>query len=857
MTVTESDLPQNVKGQRPERKRSKRARGSVDPDGSASSSSETAVQGSFAPPSSPPISPHGNLFLLMQGKDEKKPLGETRRRADPGVRAGDVVLVVTPKGALTYAVWAVADAVHDDDGTPWVELDEEHWRELPTPISLRSLRKLPGWSEAALRLAGMSQTPESRPLDPPLSGAVLERIEEHDPGFRGWVENPPYLEDAALFGWLGRTAREALGRADGMRLALQQDRIHMEHLVFGLVDGGARHIQRLFRKHQLEGAELRGLLSRDVRIPDQYEPSRLSELPPLSRHARGALIASFSTPRYQGAHTLESRHVLYGALSVKDCSVIELLKGRGLERDEIDIVARDRVDWVIDAPAEEDLLGRKPYAEALAKRLRRIDRDPHSTKSLLIHVDGAWGAGKSTLLHFLEAELKKLEFTTLELNAWREQRIGPPWWSLMTALWRCRRDSKERRLGRLRVRVQELTDRIRVNGTLFLTAILVLASLAFVLFFLAGPDIGAAKEQAESIGSIIALVVTVLGGALAASRFLLVGSAKGASIFVRANENPMQGILKLFGLTLDRIDQPVVFFIDDLDRCSEDYVVEFLESVQTLVRDSSGQGRAHSAAERGTSTKGGPYFVIAADGAWIRTSYEKAYTTFLGIRGPARPLGSLFLDKVFQLTVQLPRITDRVKAAYLAGLLGQNAAMSEADRQKQEATLVDIRDQLESADDEVEALEAAKKASELEDPMERLKVLGEAAVRLSDEQLEARTEHVLQPFAMFLDGNPRTIRRFVNAYGVLRAQRTLEEEFVETDSLALWTVLQLQWPVLADHLREHPEHVVEFGKDPPDVPANLVEVFADDEIKAVVSDADHGGPLTPELVRACGGPPSR
>jgi hypothetical protein len=819
--------------------------------------SESPAKGSYAPPSPPPISPSGNVFIVMQGKTEQRPLGESRWSVDPSMRAGDVVLFVTSAGLLSFAAWAVADAVRDEDGTPSVELDEDHWWKLSKPINLRTLRRLPGWNDEVLIRAVGLPTSTSRPLGPPLLGAVLGRIDEVDPGFRGWVETPPYLEDAALFGWLGRTSREALGRADGMRLAAQLDRIHMEHLVFGLVDGGARHIQRLFAKHQLEPAELRGLLSREVRIPDPYVATDLKELPPLSGHARRALVEAFSTPRYPGAHTLESRHLLYGALSVEDCSVIELLKTSGIDRDAIEIVARDRVDWVLDAPADVDLLGRNPYAEALAKRLARINKDPRSKRSFLIHVDGAWGAGKSTLIHFLETKLKNLEFTTLQVNAWREQRIGPPWWSLMTALWRCRKDSATTKRGRFRIWFQELRDRIRVNGALFLTAIVVLLGLAAVLFFVGGPDLGAAKEHAESIGSIIALVVTVIGGAIAATRFLLVGSAKGASIFVRASDNPMAGILRLFNLTLNRIDHPVVFFIDDLDRCSEDYVVEFLESVQTLVRDSWSQGRPHGAADRRPSMAGGPYFIVAADGAWIRTSYEKAYVTFQGIRGPARPLGSLFLDKIFQLTVQLPRITDRVKAAYLAGILGQRATMTDEERKEQEAKVDDIRDQINNADDELQALEAAKEASGVQDPIERLNLLGEATVRLSDAQLQARTEHVLQPFSKFLDGNPRTIRRFVNAYGILRAQRTLEEEFVDTDSLALWTVLQLQWPVLADHLREHPEHVAEFGKERPEVPERLVEVFEDDEVKAVISDAEHGGPLTPDLVRACGGPPSR
>ena len=49
------------------------------------------------------------------------------------------------------------------------------------------------------------------------------------------------------------------------------------------------------------------------------------------------------------------------------------------------------------------------------------------------------------------------------------------------------------------------------------------------------------------------------------------------------------------------------------------------------------------------------------------------------------------------------------------------------------------------------------------------------------------------------------MKRFVNEYGMARAARILEDNLVEQDTLALWTLLAIRWPALADYLEAHPE----------------------------------------------------
>lgn len=58
-----------------------------------------------------------------------------------------------------------------------------------------------------------------------------------------------------------------------------------------------------------------------------------------------------------------------------------------------------------DNPSEEDLLGRKPFAKAIASGIRYYQKNAGKTGSFLVHIYGPWGSGKSTLLEFLKEEL--------------------------------------------------------------------------------------------------------------------------------------------------------------------------------------------------------------------------------------------------------------------------------------------------------------------------------------------------------------------------------------------------------------------------------------------------------------------
>jgi hypothetical protein len=309
----------------------------------------------------------------------------------------------------------------------------------------------------------------------------------------------------------------------------------------------------------------------------------------------------------------------------------------------------------------------------------------------------------------------------------------------------------------------------------------------------------------------------VFAGFVAATRYLLPGSKKSAESLTENSENPTRQVGRLFARTLSRAQHPVVFLIDDLDRCDAEYVVEFLQVVQTLVKEAPTFLGDRSPGENGKPskpTKSGPYGFVAADGRWIRSSYEQHFKAFQTTTEPGRPLGYLFLEKVFQLHVLLPIVTPAAREKYFKSLLTPGATKPDA-TEEQRALIENVKDAVNNASNERDLLSAGRKARDITDPGQRMEVLGTAAVRFSERAIEDASTHDLAPFVQLLDPNPRSMKLFVNTYGVLRSLRTLEEAFVPTEELALWTVIEIRWPQLADHLRVHPSTIDDWKNKEP------------------------------------------
>jgi hypothetical protein len=505
-----------------------------------------------------------------------------------------------------------------------------------------------------------------------------------------------------------------------------------------------------------------------------------------------------------------------------------------------------------DQPTDRDELGRARLAAVLAERIRRVrgentegpiltwwqrrqkktadKKAAREAGRFLVHVYAPWGAGKSSLLNFLASELRNRagggeptsrtrrlvelllrprsaadpslsQWIIVEFSAWEHQRLVAPWWWLLVAIQRsCARELWRMNRGRwLWFWARDIAWRVWNARAAVITVVLLGSLLAiadlFDWFGLADKSLSTVSGLVLSATAAIALAGTLLGIARGVSKWLAIGSADGAVRFLKRAHDPLGVYRRRLRWLVRSSGRPITVFIDDLDRCRPEYVVELLEGIQTLF-----------ATEPVT-------YVVAADRNWLCDSFATAYCEFVdSVNEPGRPLGFLFLEKTFQISLEIPPMSSGDRGRYWGslrrirrGALHRNTGGSDlgetlANASTQAEVQKGVGELLERGHDEDDVLEAAVR-------------------RLNAPELERHEgETLLDEFAPLVENNPRSMKRLMNAYGIER-DRILRDGHMmtrlERQQLALLTILRLRWPLFADHLRIRPEDVRFCVGDPP------------------------------------------
>ena len=228
-------------------------------------------------------------------------------------------------------------------------------------------------------------------------------------------------------------------------------------------------------------------------------------------------------------------------------------------------------------------------------------------------------------------------------------------------------------------------------------------------------------------------------------------------------------------------------------------------------------------------------YVVAADRKWICRSFDKTYETFGDTIGePGRPLGYLFLEKVFQVSAPVPQLARSVRENYWKLLLHPaDATATDQERKAAETAALDNVKSLTTK----EALD--RKIAEVRGhPILEPAMRAAAAKQITSVEALKATEHSLQRFADLVEPNPRAMKRLVNAFGLHQATHFIEERNVSAEVLARWTIVELRWPLLADYLAENPAAVAALhGNATIRLPRDLRTLVGDDEVRKVVTGA--------------------
>jgi hypothetical protein len=511
-----------------------------------------------------------------------------------------------------------------------------------------------------------------------------------------------------------------------------------------------------------------------------------------------------------------------------------------------------------DEPTVDDQLGRRPFAQALVERMDKLyEQGGHD--GFAAHIHAPWGAGKTSVLMMMRdlmiAKDRKStndkptkQWVVVSFNAWQHERRNPPWWPLMEAVKTECLNSLSRSNAKQAVWLwlRWIWWKIRTDALPYVVLAFVVALSVFLLWYTRGST---GTNPYEWILKIFAAAVTAYAAFFGASRVAIFGSATAAKFYEDISQDPLKRITALFESIIKKIDKPVCVFIDDLDRCRADYVVDLLEGIQTSFRHKN------------------VAYVVAADRGWIKASFEARYGPFFSAVGSiGQPLGYLFLEKIFQISTPIPGMGDKTRSAFWNQLLkatilpqedGQAAGASSKTQPPLGLTeQFDRAVETKRADLRVkhgenltrEQADAILEESDTEEDRAAVVLELNASGAAAKE-----AKHLLEEFTGIVPDNPRVMKRMVNAFAMRQAIGILERSATRTEVLARWTILEQRLPALADLLIEHPEWIQMLADEVDDknrekLPPLLLPFVGSEVVRDIIGKASNH-PLSVEHVR--------
>ncbi|MBN4073380.1 peptidoglycan-binding protein [Mariprofundus ferrooxydans] len=502
-----------------------------------------------------------------------------------------------------------------------------------------------------------------------------------------------------------------------------------------------------------------------------------------------------------------------------------------------------------DQPAEHDSFNRFAFAEYLARWLDRLWHEQLNASvktgkevkgdSFVLHLCGRWGAGKTTFMHQLDQCLHDDTKVTkpwigIHFNAWRNQHVDPPWWGLLDRI--ISKGIEESREYPIWFRIKSLKRRFD-RGDWKLEAgmaVLILVSVCIIGSEYFKGDV------IKSLAAIFALGTAVFGF----FSKVIPGFSASAQIFQRLSSDPMEKIRSYYYDIIETFDRPVIVFIDDLDRCKSAYVIELLESLHTLY--------SHPKV----------FFLVAADRTWISACFEEGYETFNGkIAQVEQPTGYRFLEKLFQLSIALPPISAELKALFMDEITsnGKSDAVVSFDE-----AYAAVEKEIQHVSSESELNDYMR--SEPESAIHKQAMIAAAVIKAAKtESFATANKHRLTRFVDLMDANPRSMKLIVNAFGVYvnlaRVSGVLDMDEPFLDQVALWTILEVRFPRVAEYLARFPDQVQIFAADAAtekepgahQVPDYLLALIGNESLKKIMggcklNNGDVIAPLTAKAI---------
>ena len=295
-----------------------------------------------------------------------------------------------------------------------------------------------------------------------------------------------------------------------------------------------------------------------------------------------------------------------------------------------------------DNETERDFLNFSGVADSVAEVIVHAHGRPIS-----IGVSGAWGVGKSSMIKLIRAALEGREsaIVFVEFNAWLYQGYDDARAALLEVIASTLTEEAERRETGLD-KARELLGRVNWLRAAKLTAG---SALALTLGL---PTVGLA-------GEVYQLGEKVLTGKADHQTLAAAGEAGGLFKPKPGSSPPeeIHAIRECFEQTLAEMEVKLAVLIDDLDRCLPPTTISTLEAIRLFLFLEN------------------TAFVIAADDTMIKHAVKSHF------EGVDDTRVTNYFDKLIQVPIRVPPLGTQEVRAYMMLLFVENSGLPEPDRE--------------------------------------------------------------------------------------------------------------------------------------------------------------------------------
>lgn len=458
-----------------------------------------------------------------------------------------------------------------------------------------------------------------------------------------------------------------------------------------------------------------------------------------------------------------------------DITYVNWIQTRFLLRDKTDI---------------NGVLGVKDIAEELSHVINKLPNERGS----MIGVFGKWGRGKSFLMEEIWQELKKLnDFERVDFHAWKYQDTPATWAYLYEVL--SNKYFHPTQEGSFGNKLTEFNRRIKLNlkrnGILAILSFLITVILGVALWYL-GEYFSDKPSELKNGIKLFGLSIYGIAVYKMYEHLRKEYSSKAKNLFLKYSkkhsfkehlgvqaeiQKEIQTLLKAWIPSKLVGKKRIVLFVDDIDRCNEDKIIQLIDSLRVMLEDDVVTNKM--------------IVITAVDERILKYAIRWKYHDLIR-QGETINLNMLtkeYIDKLFIIGIKLGELTASEKEEFFMELV-KNDYSVKADKliknTEKSAILSEKLDAKEKTDEQVLISndEEDYELSNFDDSEDSNKNMSKDGTKRIDNLLAEEVNTIKTSLKKYLNATPRQIR--ILYYRYLIAKNLLSKEFLKLMRPNIW-----------------------------------------------------------------------